>query len=427
MRFSSCAAVNLAVGLILSGCHSNTQSATTKAALPAAAGAVLTDSPRASNRLYQGTLLREPGIGETVWTGSYRIYQGTLPGSPDTITLHLLQERDSGFKTTGLYASCHRTDGHPYELVGRALADSVLLWGDIGQEDTRARAEEGPRWRLLRQGRALVGSHNGEPVRLREALPLKSLAFAVPCFSDSIIAFPGLAKSPVARISLQALLPNATTPALMANILRDLHARNGALPNLPAPRLPQIWDQQRANYQKSYFEKVQADPNDMLLAALSPQDFPYYEFQQHQTTHVLWNQAPLLSLGFYAYLYEGGAHGGYGTKVATYDTRTGQPLHFADIFRPGTDAQLSRLLDAAARRVLDIPADQSLDDWLTVETIPVTHNVYLTSGGAVFVYVPYEIASYGDGEISLFVSQADLKPLMVPSAAGLLNKALSTQ
>ncbi|MBD2770537.1 DUF3298 domain-containing protein [Hymenobacter sp. BT664] len=439
MRFFSGAAVALAVGLILSGCYSDTQpAATTKAVPPGASGVVRADLPRLPYRIYQNILRREPELGETVWTGAYRIYQGTLPGSPDTITLHLFQERASGFATTGLYASCHRADGHPYELVGRASADSLLLWGDVGQEDARARAEAGPRWRLLCQGRTLVGTHNGQPIRLREAFPLNSLAFAAPGFSDSIIAFPGITKSPVARISLQALLPKQRTVqpwpfespspdlTLSINIMRDLRARNGALPNHPAPELSQIWDEQRTSYQKTYFEKVQAKPGNMLLAALSPEDFPYYEFQQHQITYVLWNQAPLLSLGFYTYRYEGGAHGGYGTDVATYDTRTGQRLRFADIFRPGTEAQLSQLLEKAVRRALHITG-QSLEERLNVETLPVTHNVYLTSGGAVFVYAPYEIASYGDGEISLFISQADLQPLLIPSTAGLLSRTLSTQ
>ncbi|MBD2770535.1 DUF3298 domain-containing protein [Hymenobacter sp. BT664] len=409
MRFFSGATVALAVGLLLPGCHSDTQPATTTAP-PAISGVVLSDSPGAS----------------------YRIYQGLLPGSADTITLHLLQRPHQGgdFGTDNLVASYHRADGHPYKLVGHssvagrssAPADSVLLF-DVSPELANDQ-QEGPTWRLLRQGRILTGSYNNQPVRLQEAQPLKSLAFAVRCFTDSIIAFPGIAKSPVARISLQALLPKVPTPTLTANILHDL--RGDSLPNQPALQLPQLWARQRTDYQKTYREDAQAARRD--LREESPETpFGYgLNYEQHQATYVFWNQAPLLSLAFYTYSYSGGAHGGYGTQVVTYDTRTGQHLRFADIFRPGTEAQLSQLLEQAVRRTLHITG-QSLEERLNVGTMPVTRNVCLTGGGAVFVYAPYEIASYADGEISLFISQANLQPLMVPSAAGLLSKAPANQ
>lgn len=409
MPFFSCLALALAVGLLLSGCHSDTQPATTTKAAPSAtAGVVLTNSPGAS----------------------YRIYQGILPGSPDTLTLHLVQlpHQSKGFGTNDLVASYHRADGHPYRLFGHssvagrspATADSVLLF-DIGPEDDN-RMPERPTWRLLRQGRTLTGSHDGQPVRLQEGEPLRSRAFAVRCLTDSISTFPAMAKSPVARVSLQALLPKAPAPALAANILRDM--RGDSLSNLPAPQLAQLLAQQRADCQKLYREYGEEARREGYSLS----------YKQHQVTYVLWNQAPLLSLGFYTYHDEVPVR--YG-PVATYDTRTGQRLRFADIFRPGTEAQLSKLLDEAVRRVLDIPAEQSLEQRLDVKAMPVTHNVYLTNGGAVFVYAPYEISEssrpFDDekplfaSQVDLFVPRADLQPLMVPSAAGLSSKTFSTQ
>ena len=145
------------------------------------------------------------------------------------------------------------------------------------------------------------------------------------------------------------------------------------------------------------------------------EDMPSYalRYESQQATYVLWNQAPLLSLGFYNYSYTGGAHGNYGTAVASYNTRTGQRLRFADVFRPAAETQLSPILDRAVRRTLRIPANEALDQTLFVKKMPVTHNFYLTSGGAVFVYTPYEIASYAQGEIHVFVPMKELQSVLL--------------
>lgn len=62
-----------------------------------------------------------------------------------------------------------------------------------------------------------------------------------------------------------------------------------------------------------------------------------------------------------------------------------------------------------------IPAGQQLDGPLLVKKIPVTTNLYLTSGGAVFTYGPYEISACAQGEISVFIPMADLLPLLLPA------------
>lgn len=170
----------------------------------------------------------------------------------------------------------------------------------------------------------------------------------------------------------------------------------------------QQWQQWQKQFAKDYREDAQA------LRSDDTTETPAYalRYESQQATYVLWNQAPLLSLAYYNFSYSGGAHGSYGTMVASYDTRTGQRLRFADIFRPGAEAQLSPILDRAVRRTLRIAAGEALDQTLFVKKMPVTHNVYLTGGGAVFVYTPYEIASYAQGEIHIFVPMAELQSLL---------------
>ena len=380
---------------LLAACHSDTKTgqsaataskptATTDAAVPA-----LADSPGAY----------------------YRQYRGLLPSAPDSITLDLLvaPRYSYGTEVVGVFGSYSGPDGHPYQLASRpTTADSVVLFD--ASPEAGAMYPNGTNWLLLRQGTALVGTYNGQPLRFREVHAAGVLPLVVRYYTDSIVAFPGVAKSPVAHLSFQALLPQKGNELLSANILRDL--RGDTLPNLTVPQLPQLWARHRAEYQKLYWEDAEAGRKN-LRGASDDMPFGYgLRYEQQQSTYVLWNQAPLLSLSFYGYNYMGGAHGDYGTYAVTYDTRTGQRLRFADIFRPGSEAQLSKILDQAVRRTLHIPATQPLEENLFVKTIPVTHNVYLTGGGVVFIYTPYEIASYAQGEIPVFVPMAELQPLL---------------
>ncbi len=380
---------------LLAACRSDTKTdqrataaADTPAAPAAAAAPAETDSPGAS----------------------YRQYRGLLPGQTDSITLHLMTapRRINDAQRSGSFASYHGPDGHPYQLASlpSASPDSVLLF-DLSPEKADTQ-REGAGWRLRRRGSTLAGTYNGRPVQLREVTP--ALHLAVRYVTDSVVAFPGVAGSPVAYVTLQTLLARAAPAALNPNILRDL--RGDTLPNLPAPQLPQLWNQELARYQRMYREDADEARKNQRNAA---DDLPLgygLRYEEQQSTYVLWNQAPLLSLGFYIYSYTGGAHGNYATTTATYNTRTGQRLRYEDIFRPNSEAQLSKILDKAVRRTLRIPAAQQLDETLFVKAMPVTHNVYLTGTGAVFTYTPYEIASYAQGEIPVFVPLAELQALL---------------
>jgi hypothetical protein len=292
--------------------------------------------------------------------------------------------------------------------VRRSSAPDSLLLEDISYEHMDAN-RTGPLWKLKQQGNALVGTLGGQPLRLQQVRPVGSIAFSVRQFSDSIAAYPGKANSPYAHLNLQALLPAQAPAALTASILRDLHG--DTLATQPVVQPEQQWRQWQQQFTKDYREDAEA------LRPETTDETPSYalRYESQQAAYVLWNQAPLLSLALYNYSYTGGAHGSYGTIVASYNTRTGQRLRFADVFRPAAETQLSTILDRAVRRTLRIPANEALDQTLFVKKMPVTHNFYLTSGGAVFVYTPYEIASYAQGEIHVFVPMKELQPVLLPS------------
>ncbi|RAK65197.1 DUF3298 and DUF4163 domain-containing protein [Hymenobacter edaphi] len=345
----------------------------------------------------------------------YRQYRGLLPGSADSITLQLqawprFTNDSESAGVTGSYAG---PDGQPFDLNGdygvRHAPDSLVLI-DYNPEHVAEGAPAGPVWRLRRQDQELTGTVGGRPVRLREARPLGSLQLIARFYADSVAAFPGRASSPHAQLRLLALQPvGLATGRLRDNLLR--HLRGDTLENQPAPALDALWQQRLAAYTKDYRLDAGERQRDMAGDSL-----PSYalRYDEQQLMHVYWNQAPLLSIGYFNYGYTGGAHGSYGTRVVSYDTRTGRPLPYEAIFRPEARPRLVALLDRAARRQLRLAPDAPLEGPLFVPHLPATHNVYLTSGGAVFVYAPYEIASFAQGEIRLFLPFSELRPLLQP-------------
>jgi hypothetical protein len=399
MNYSLCALLGL-TGLVACNSPSSTTAPADKASAPASPAATEVSSP--------GT--------------SYHVYRALLPGQPDSITLHLVAAPRSFDFTSGTsnFGSYYASDSHPYTLQGQpSLApDSVVLFETSPE---KAISPNGPTlyWRLRRQpGRGdLAGTVGGQPARLRLVQPRAgALTFVVRYFADSVAAFPKDARSPKGHLSLQALLPiggeGALRQTLTDNMLMDL--RGDTLDGLPPVALSALYKEQRQLFFKGYRE----DAADSRLAPADTAGIGPYaaglNYEDQTATYVLYRQADLLSLEFFRYDFSGGAHGNYGSTGASYDLRTGRRLRYADIFRPAAAQQLPALLAAAVRPLVGLAADDPLDKQLFAKQMPVTHNVYLTAGGVIFIYQPYEIASYAQGEVRVFLPLAELRPLLRP-------------
>lgn len=382
-----------------------------------------------------GQALAKPSAPTNSPGAAYHVYRALLPGQADSITLHLVAAPNTftTSKATAYFGSYYGAAGHPYTLSSQpAAADSVVLF-DTSSEKAVGPESDNQRWLLRRQpGRSdLAGTVGGQPVQLRVVPPAAgALTFAVRCFADSGAAFPQEAKSPQGHFSLQALVPlgglTAAHKILETSLLRDL--RGDSIDGLPLLPLPTFYKQQRQVFFKTYREDAaDSRPAPADTAGIGPYG-PGMRYEDQTATYVLYQQGNLLSLGFFHYNFSGGAHGNYGTTAASYDLRTGRRLRYADIFRPTAEVRLSALLGRAVRPLVGLAASDPLDKQLFVNQMPVTHNVFLTAGGAVFIYQPYEIAAYAQGEVRVFVPLSELRPLLreglpVPAAAALASRS----
>jgi hypothetical protein len=70
-----------------------------------------------------------------------------------------------------------------------------------------------------------------------------------------------------------------------------------------------------------------------------------------------------------------------------------------DLFEAGSETRIVAMLEQAFRDSRALAANADVKEALLVESIPLTDNFGVDGNGITFVYVPYEIASYADGQI----------------------------
>lgn len=125
---------------------------------------------------------------------------------------------------------------------------------------------------------------------------------------------------------------------------------------------------------------------------------------------VLYEDDSTIAIADFIYSYTGGAHGMYSTQVTNFDKYTGKKIQLKDRLSPSVIRALPALLEKSARKTYNIPKNASLEkSGFFVNTIPPSDNYYFVNGGVGFYYAPYDLKSYADGEIILFVPADELQ------------------
>lgn len=128
---------------------------------------------------------------------------------------------------------------------------------------------------------------------------------------------------------------------------------------------------------------------------------------------ILYNGKSYLVLAMGHSLYTGGLHPNYGTNMVCYDVRNKKLMQLKDVLKPGVN--LCRVLEKHFRQQYGLNREQSLDGILFEEEIYENRNFYFNDKGLAFRYNTYEIAPYGEGEISIFLPFSEIKDLLQPA------------
>ncbi len=122
------------------------------------------------------------------------------------------------------------------------------------------------------------------------------------------------------------------------------------------------------------------------------------------------------------YSYTGGAHPNYGNCPFSYDFKNARVLTLDNIFKSGSEQELSKILAANLASQFNVAPDHLTDAGLFTNDIPVSPIVYLRNGNVMFHYNPYDIAPYSYGMIDVEVYFYQIKDLLTPEAVALVTR-----
>ncbi len=136
---------------------------------------------------------------------------------------------------------------------------------------------------------------------------------------------------------------------------------------------------------------------------------------------VFFNENLFVVSSFY-YAYTGGAHGNYGTGYTNLDLKRKKILSLEDVIIKKNINKFPKLLEKYYKMERGIPQEKSLQEaGLFLDTIPVNENFMISPGNLMFNYVPYEISSYADGEITINIPYSEISDFVKPEVKDLFK------
>jgi len=117
----------------------------------------------------------------------------------------------------------------------------------------------------------------------------------------------------------------------------------------------------------------------------------------------------MIGLELKSYLYTGGAHGYGSVNFKNIDKKTGESLSSSDLF-VNIDS-ITSFVEARFREKNQIPEDSAINSngfWFEDDVFYLPNDIGFLKDGIVVLYNAYDIASYADGPIELFIPYADL-------------------
>lgn len=247
------------------------------------------------------------------------------------------------------------------------------------------------------------------PFMLRETINDGAIAMDIFPFEDSSKLFENTPNSPQAMFSMDAVLPAKNTDASVFAFLRTeifKHLKGDSITgNYANLQLLDVQKTARDSFFKDYKTELKDEKPDTT-------DMFFLNHEQSYTMDVVSNADGLLSLGFKNYAFSGGAHGSYGTQLMTFDIKNKKLITLNDLFKPNYKSALNAALTRKARWYFGLKPNESLEGSTFDTAIEANDNFAITRKGILFNYVPYEIASYAQGEIQLFIPFEEIRMIL---------------
>ncbi|MEZ5017931.1 MAG: DUF3298 domain-containing protein [Flavipsychrobacter sp.] len=340
--------------------------------------------------------------------GYYKSYVGVIADIPVTVNIVQYSNTISG---TYYYDKI----GQIINLYGTSNPDSAT-GKIILTEDPAVRSEDvsSIKWVLDINENIITGNwidkktHKSYKIDLKEdytsAIPLGVI------YKEDDRYYKGKETEPHATNTYQYIFPKRQDAKYVFTAIGkltscDVHSRN---------TLAQCIDKKNEEYYEVYFK----DLADMEEQGVYDKGYAL-NYGAAENQYVYYNSNGWLCVSSYLWMYTGGAHGNYNSSYTCIDVSGTRIWSLDDVIND--KAALLPIVEKDVRKQFAIRKGQPLNSRLLVDEMHVTDNFFLTNKGLTFVYTSYEIASYADGEVSVFVPYEQIAHLLTPAFKKRMN------
>ncbi|SFA59725.1 protein of unknown function [Pedobacter suwonensis] len=338
----------------------------------------------------------------------YKRLEGTIAGKK--VVMHL-QRVDDHDEVSGTYYY----DGSWLNLSTDTVIgkDSIVLAEYNFYESYFNQDSKSPLLKLKWNGKGFDGIwESGDktkkyPVALTEKYPEGSYPFSIGIYRDSVKAFADRTKSPTAEISFQYLesKSNDENSKWLDSELKKIFGLE------QADRLTGF-----KNLATTYFSDYKTEVAEQQKDGRGSEFEAWMNYTDNSQQTVNYNDNGYVVVDFLTDTYTGGAHGNYNSSMICLDVQNKKQLALTDIIKIDSNV-LSGILERNLRKEYNIKAKDALSTVLFDDFIKPNNNFYFNANGIAFMYNPYEVASYAQGQIVIFIPYSDVRTYLVPAFA----------
>ena len=241
------------------------------------------------------------------------------------------------------------------------------------------------------------------PIKLVEKYPEGSYKFEVGYYKDSLLAKPSVAKSPKAEIGFTYLKPVDGEKVSWLN--EQLMTLSG-LKNVNLSR-EEGFKSLATIYLKDYKDQIGKLLNGPDSSFVNSMNYYSHDYQS-----IAFNDKHYVTVESLSDDYTGGAHGNYASTMTVLDVQNKKQLKLNDIIKIDSKS-LQKLLEKNLRVLYNIKPNEGLKSVLFDDFIKPNNNFYFNQYGLAFLYNPYEVASYAQGQIVVFIPFSQLNQYLV--------------
>lgn len=334
---------------------------------------------------------------DDVTQGQYKRYEGTIAGQQ--VVLNITQY------------NAEMQAEYYYEKIGIPI--TLYKWQDTNRSQNEFIFTEYPpettdkeraKWNIKITGDSMTGTwsqgNKSYPILLMESYRDDIQRFSIISVVDSIRLIDSL-PTPKADFKYQVLLPvgkDESSLFVQSVILKSMGCDTSKMSDC----LKNI----KEKYSKIYRESAEEMEPAEITAAFNNWDW-------ETGYNVLYNEHNIVVLDNNVYEYTGGAHGNYGSVYLNIDRQGKKLLRLDDIMHVDS-SKLVPLLIAEARAHFELQKNQPLNARMFSDELYVPENFFISNKGITFSYGLYEIASYADGIIELFIPYDKIMPQLTP-------------